>query len=56
MRHCLLLGAGMLAVAILAACGGDGDGGESESSLGQALRRMVLQAEARLRGSSRGTN
>ena len=45
MRHCLLLGAGLLAVAILAACGGDGDGGESESSLGQALRRMVLQAE-----------
>ena len=45
MRHCLLLGAGLLAVAILAACGGDGDGGESESVLGQALRRMVLQAE-----------
>ncbi len=45
MRHCLLLGAGLLAVAILAACGGDGDGGESESSLEQALRRMVLQAE-----------
>ncbi len=45
MRHCLLLGAGLLAVAILAACGGDGDGGESEGSLGQALRRMVLQAE-----------
>ena len=45
MRHCLLLGAGLLAVAILAACGGDGDGGESESSPGQALRRMVLQAE-----------
>jgi hypothetical protein len=44
-RHCLLLGAGLLAVAILAACGGDGDGGESESSLEQALRRMVLQAE-----------
>ena len=45
MRHCLLLGAGLLAVAILAACGGDGDGGESESSLEPALRRMVLQAE-----------
>jgi hypothetical protein len=30
---------------MLSACGGDGDGGESESSLGQALRRMVLQAE-----------
>ncbi len=45
MRHCLLLGAGLLAVAILAACGGDGDGGESDSSLEQALRRMVLQAE-----------
>ncbi len=45
MRHCLLLGAGLLAVAILAACGGDGDGGESESSLEQTLRRMVLQAE-----------
>jgi hypothetical protein len=44
-RHCLLLGAGLLAVAILAACGGDGDGGESEISPGQALRRMVLQAE-----------
>jgi len=44
-RHCLLLGVGLLAVAILAACGGDGDGGESERSLGQALRRMVLQAE-----------
>jgi len=44
-RHCLLLGAGLLAVAILAACGGDGDGGEGESSLEQALRRMVLQAE-----------
>jgi hypothetical protein len=44
-RHCLLLGAGLLAVAILVACGGDGDGGESGSSLEQALRRMVLQAE-----------
>ncbi len=45
MRHCLLLGAGLLAVAVLAACGGDGDGGEGESSLEKALRRMVLQAE-----------
>ncbi len=45
MRHCLLLGAGLLVVAILVACGGDGKGGESDSSLGQALRRMVLQAE-----------
>jgi len=44
-RHCLLLGAGLLAVAILAACGGDGDGGEGGSSLEQTLRRMVLQAE-----------
>ncbi len=45
MRRCLLLGAGLLAVAILAACGGNDDGGESDRSPGQALRRMVLQAE-----------
>ncbi len=32
-------------MAVLAACGGDGDSGEVESSLEQALRRMVLQAE-----------
>jgi hypothetical protein len=48
-RYCLLLGAGLLAVAILAACGGDGDGGEGEDALEQALRqalrRMVLQTE-----------
>ncbi len=45
MRHYLLVGAGLLAVAILAACGGDGDGGESERSPGQALQRMVLREE-----------
>ncbi len=45
MRGLLLLSAALLAVAVLAACGGDGDSGEVESSLEQALRRMVLQAE-----------
>lgn len=45
MRRQLLLAAGLVAVAVLAACGGDGDGGEGESSLEQALQRMVLQPE-----------
>jgi len=43
-RRPLLLGAALLAVAVLAACGGDSGGGV-ESSLEQALRRMVLQPE-----------
>ena len=50
MRGLLLLSAALLAVAVLAACGGDGDSGEVESSLEQALRRMVLQAEDLPRG------
>ncbi len=45
MRRYLLLGAGLLAVAALASCGGDSNGGAGESSLEQALRRMVLQVE-----------
>ena len=44
MRCPLLLGAALLAVAIVAACGGDGDS-EVESSLEQALRQMVLHTE-----------
>jgi hypothetical protein len=42
-RSCLLLGAALLAAAVLVACGGNGDGGSSESALQQALQRMVLQ-------------
>lgn len=45
MRRHLLLGVALLAVAALVGCGGDGDGGEDESSLEQALQRMVLRAE-----------
>lgn len=54
MRRLLLLGAGLLVVAVLAACSGDGDGGESESSLEQALRRMVLQADDLSQGFAQG--
>jgi hypothetical protein len=44
-RGLLLLSAALLAVVVLAACGGDGDSGEVESSLEKALLRMVLQPE-----------
>jgi hypothetical protein len=43
-RH-LLFGVALLAVSAVVSCGGDGDGGEDEGSLEEALRRMVLQTE-----------
>lgn len=46
MRRLLPLGSVLLlGGAVLAACGGDSGSGGAESSLEQALRRMVLQAE-----------
>jgi hypothetical protein len=41
----LRLGAVLLGAAVLAACGGNGSGGEIDSSLEEALRAMVLQPE-----------
>ena len=54
MRHPLLLGLALLAAVVLVSCGGDGDGGEGESSLEQALRRMVLQVEDLPQGFAQG--
>ena len=54
MRGLLLFSAALLAVAVLTACGGDGDSGEVESSLEQALLRMVLEPEDLPQGFAQG--
>jgi hypothetical protein len=53
-RGLLLLSAALLAAAVLAACGGDGDSGEVESSLQKALLRMVLEPEDLPQGFAQG--